>query len=101
LLFFDDVEEEFGVGVPYNDAILRELGHLWENWARQKPRFYARSMSWTASAAFRTPKGQTISRRASILEATGRNVEAIETRDRAERLFEQSKRQNEVEGQLD
>jgi hypothetical protein len=26
LLFFDDVEEEFGVGVPDNDAILRDLG---------------------------------------------------------------------------
>jgi hypothetical protein len=26
LLFFDDVEEEFGVGVPDNDAILRGLG---------------------------------------------------------------------------
>jgi hypothetical protein len=26
LLFFDDVEEEFGVGVPGNDAILRDLG---------------------------------------------------------------------------
>jgi hypothetical protein len=26
LLFFDDIEEEFGVGVPDNDAILRDLG---------------------------------------------------------------------------
>jgi hypothetical protein len=26
LLFFDDVEEEFGVGVPNGDAILRDLG---------------------------------------------------------------------------
>ena len=26
LLFFDDVEEEFGVGVPDNDTILRDLG---------------------------------------------------------------------------
>jgi hypothetical protein len=26
LLFFDDVEEEFGVGVPDSDAILRDLG---------------------------------------------------------------------------
>lgn len=26
LLFFDDVEDEFGVGVPDSDAILRDLG---------------------------------------------------------------------------
>jgi hypothetical protein len=26
LLFFDDVEDEFGIGVPDGDAILRDLG---------------------------------------------------------------------------
>lgn len=26
LLFFDDVEEEFGVGVPDSDGVLRDLG---------------------------------------------------------------------------
>ena len=26
VLFFDDVEEEFGVGVPGNDGVLRDLG---------------------------------------------------------------------------
>jgi tetratricopeptide (TPR) repeat protein len=34
---------------------------------------------------------------ASILEATGRNAEGKETRNRAERLFEQAKQQNESE----
>jgi hypothetical protein len=28
LLFFDDVEEEFGVGVPDSDGVLRDLGTL-------------------------------------------------------------------------
>jgi hypothetical protein len=26
LLFFDDIEDEFGVGVPDSDAVLRDLG---------------------------------------------------------------------------
>ena len=42
-------------------------------------------------------KSDYLSTLASILEATGRKAEASEMRDRAERLFEQAKRQSETQ----